>query len=397
MDQQEIVQLIIKHIRQEITDMEERRLQGWIAEREENKVFFERFVREEDVQEMLHDYGYMEPDKEKDWKRIVEMGLPAPKTKTSFMRVAWWQYATAAAVLIAVAGIFFLWKQEAPVHQQQVVDRNIIEALSPGSNKATLTLAGGKTIQLDDATVGELARQGSTSIIKLDSGRLGYRSAGYATEATYNTLTTPRGGQYQITLPDGSEIWLNSASSVRFPVAFNGKERRIEVTGEVYCDIAHNSQMPFRIVVGDNEIEVLGTSFNINAYKDENNITTTLLKGAIRLTAHRQAAQVVLKPGEQAMVPNTGDGKVEKNNTANLEQVVAWKNGYFMFENEELPVIMRQLEKWYDLEVVYKGQGPKIEFTGTLHRNANADNVLQILEGMGLRYRMDGKKLIVLP
>ncbi|WP_438940080.1 FecR family protein, partial [Chitinophaga hostae] len=241
-----------------------------------------------------------------------------------------------------------------------------------------------------------LARQGNVNILKLDSGRLAYSAAASKTvdAPTFNILTTPRGGQFRVILPDGSRVWLNAASSIRFPTTFIGKERRVELSGEAYFEVEEDNNMPFIVGLnGEGQVLVLGTHFNINAYNDEGLQKTTLLEGAVLVTAggHRQ----MLRPGEQAQVqPANASAGITVRQT-DVEEVLAWKNGYFQFNQADLRAVMRQLARWYDVEISYEGSVPESKFWGDISREANITDVLKVLEKSGVHFRLEGKKIIV--
>ena len=263
----------------------------------------------------------------------------------------------------------------------------------PGGDKATLTLADGSTIVLDDAQNGTLAQQGNSKIIKLD-GKLSYDPTNKnSREIIYNTISTPKGGQYQLELVDGSKVWLNATSSIHFPTSFIGNERRIEITGEAYFEIAKNPNMPFIVTVNNSEVQVLGTHFNVNAYNDEDNVRTTLLEGSVRFVNDGNIN--ILKPGEQAQLTKNGMIKVVSN--VDVDRVVAWKNGMFDFENAGIETVMRQLSRWYDVEIEYKGKTDDL-FIAEMRRNIKLSDALKALELTGkVKFEIDGKKIIVLP
>ncbi len=263
----------------------------------------------------------------------------------------------------------------------------------PGGNKATLTLADGSTIVLDDAQNGTLAQQGNSKIIKLD-GKLSYDPTNKnSREVVYNTISTPKGGQYQLELPDGSQVWLNATSSIHFPTSFIGTERRIEVTGEAYFEITRNPNMPFIVSVNNAEIQVLGTHFNVNAYSDEDNVKTTLLEGSVKFV--NDGNTNILKPGQQAQLTKERTTKVVSN--VDVDEVVAWKNGMFDFDNAGIETVMRQLSRWYDVEIEYKGKNDDL-FIAEMRRNINLSDALKALELTGkVKFDIQGKKIIVMP
>jgi ferric-dicitrate binding protein FerR (iron transport regulator) len=262
----------------------------------------------------------------------------------------------------------------------------------PGDNKAILTLADGSIIILDDAKNGQVAKQGGAQIAKLTNGQLVYKPLiDRPDKVVFNTLTTPRGGQFKLSLPDGSEVWLNAISSIRYPTAFIGNERKVEITGEAYFEIAHDATKPFKVIVNGTEVKVLGTHFNINAYNDEATVKTTLLEGSISLS--RAGTIITLKPGQQAQVGNSRDIKVIDN--VDIDQQVAWKNGYFSFYKADLQTVMRQIGRWYDLEIQYEGKIPERQFGGKIDRNSNAVEVLKILEESKVHFRIEDGKIVV--
>lgn len=305
----------------------------------------------------------------------------------------------AAAVLLIVAGSIIWLKQidsrntpEAPVVSQ------VAHEILPAQTGAVLTLADGYTIILDSLNNGVITRQSGTTVT-LTNNKLIYNDK-FAGQVAYNTLSTPRGRLFNLVLPDGSKVWLNTESSIRYPTHFTGKERVVELAGEAYFEVAHNKEMPFRVkVAGITDVEVLGTRFNINAYGNEDAIKTTLLQGRVRIHAlddARKQLTRVLHPGQQSTIPaalTTSSIDVTQVDTA---QVMAWKNGIFNFENANIKTVMRQLERWYNIEVAYEKGVPDIVFGGKMGRDLTLQQVLRILEISNVRYRIDGNKLVIL-
>ena len=263
--------------------------------------------------------------------------------------------------------------------------------VAPGRNKAVLTLANGRQIVLDSAGLEELAQQGNSTVIN-KSGQLVYvKTNGEAAVPLYNTLTTAPGETYPLVLADGSRIWLNAASSIRFPAVFAGNERKIELSGEAYFEIAHDAHKPFRVKVNNMTVEVLGTHFNINSYADEATINTTLLEGAVRINSEKGTMQ--LAPGEQSQV--SPGGSLKRVTGVNTAEITAWKEGYFQFENTELTAVLRQFAHWYNVEVVYEGHIRPRKFFGMISRQSSLMNVLKMLNANDIAFRIEGKKLIV--
>jgi transmembrane sensor len=263
--------------------------------------------------------------------------------------------------------------------------------IAPGTNKAILVLSNGKKIAITDATKGTIAQQGSTIITKGANGQLMYNSSKGTTEISYNTLITPRGGQSYAKLPDGTEVWLNAASSLRFPTAFNGKDRVVELAGEADFKVAHNSKQPFFVKTAKQITKDIGTEFDINAYLDEPSLKTTLLEGAVEVSANGKATY--LKPGQQS---------VNVNNTltiqaADIDEAMAWKNGQFVFNDETLESVMRKVSRWYDVDIQYQdGNLRNVAFGGSISRFSNVSKVLHMLELTGLaKFKIEQHKIIV--
>lgn len=318
-------------------------------------------------------------------------------------RFRWRMPAVAAAVLLLLsAALYFLLPSRTRQPQQVSLVEQPVNDIAPGGNKAMLTLADGSTIVLDNASNGTISQQGNIQIQKLNNGLLAYTVNGRTItendENFYNTITTPRGGQYQVTLADGTLVWLNAASSIRFPVVFTGAERKVTITGEAYFEVAKNAAMPFKVKAASSEIEVLGTHFNVNAYEDEAAIKTTLLEGSVKVSATASSTRpvpVFLKPGQQSSINKAGIINVQ--NDADTEEAMAWRNGRFQFKSADLQSILRQISRWYDVDVVYQGK-VDLHFTGQLARNANVSNVFEKLALTGeVNFRIDGKKIIVSP
>jgi len=362
-------------------------------------------------------------DKERAFSHII--GHPA--FQTAVRRRLWPRRMAAAAMLILVAGTCaYLYLTLKPPHKIARTPAGIKQDVSPGGNKALLTLADGSIIVLDSSHNGALGQQGTTKLIKLDSGRLAYqiaasderRAAGDGLQATghglratsevfYNSITTPRGGQYQVVLPDGTKVWLNASSSLRFPTAFNGDRREVDLAGEAYFEVA-KEKIPFNVHIYSSAtsmaagngrhpahtIEVLGTHFNVNAYDDEAALEATLLEGSIRLEKGNEL--VLLRPGQQAISARAG-GAIRVIPDADVDAAIAWKNGYFQFDGAGIATVMRQLSRWYDVDVSYEGPVTERQFAGQMPRGVNLSEVLRILEESNVHFRIEGKKLVVMP
>ena len=330
---------------------------------------------------------------------ILEQIIGAKNTAKEVASVRVFQqtwFRVAAAVLFMI-GLFVLYNLTGDANNNEPViaqKKTSTQIISPGGNKAILTLADGSTIILDSANNGSIAQQGQSNIIKLEDGQLAYKDGGSNSGSAaiqYNTVSTPRGGQYQLVLADGSKVWLNAESSIRFPTSFTGQERNVEITGEVYFEVAHNASKPFIVRANEVEIKVLGTSLNVNAYEDEGEIKTTLLEGSVKINKEKQS--IIIKPGEQVLA-RKGTGLTVKDGV-DVEAVVAWKDGYFQFENLSIKEIMWQLSRWYNVDVIYEGKVPAGHYVGKPSRDLNLSEILKVIELSGVKIAVNGKTIIV--
>lgn len=335
-----------------------------------------------------------------DWEHTLKAILHAdkvPEYVTPVRRIMPWRWVAAAAavVLLAGAGRWLLQPRTKAPHQTiQVV--NAVRDITPGGNKAVLVLGDGSQISLDSAANGTLAQQGSARVTKSANGQLQYANTGdNSTASSWNTLKTPMGGQYKLSLADGTIVWLNAGSSITYPTSFNGSDRSVTVTGETYFEVAPQPGKPFRVKAAGTQIEVLGTHFNVNAYDDEATINTTLLKGAVKVIAGRH--ERVLTPGQQASVAQ-GNAGIEVHNNINTAASIAWKEGFFSFDNADIQTVMRQLSRWYNIEVKYEGDIPKRAFTGEIGRSLTLSQVLKGLSKTRINYRIEnGNRIVILP
>lgn len=299
----------------------------------------------------------------------------------------------AASILLVFSASYFLLKPVSVV-KNQLIAANI--DVKPGGQKAMLTLSDGSKIALDGLSDGLITQEGGTKIIKLANGQIKYAANQTDSKAIYyNTMSTPPGGQYQLELPDGTKVWLNAASSIRYPNVFSGNERRVNITGEAYFEVIKNGKMPFIVGVdGGAEIKVLGTHFNINSYANESALKATLLEGSIRIEKNKNFS--LLKPGNQAQIAENGAIKLVDG--VDMDEVVAWKNGNFHFKGADLSTVLRQIARWYDLEIDYKAipQGEN-RFTGKIPMKVNLSRLIKWMEWSDVHFRVEGKKLKVLP
>ena len=388
-------ELAFKYLKGELDAAEIEELNTYLAASEDNRLFFEELTSKDNLNSKLESVYAVEGKAM--WKDIVVATPKLQKGRTIIMRPSL-KYA-AAVILIAGLGAYVYMSrlQKAEVTTAVPKTTPAQNDILPGSNKAVLTLANGKTIILDSASNGKLATQGKTAIVKTADGELAYDSKNAVPEVYYNTVSTPKGGQYQLTLSDGSKIWMNAASMLRFPTAFTGTERMVELDGEAYFEVAKNALKPF-IVKSKNgmTVQILGTHFNIMAYGEEKEMKTTLIEGLVKV-AHG-ASVAMLKPGQQA-VAATGNtnNPVRINKDADIDEAIAWKNGIFQFNNADLKTVMRQIARWYDVEVNYDDRVPEKRFTGRVSRNLKASELLSGIEYVGVHFKIEGKKILVLP
>jgi transmembrane sensor len=329
--------------------------------------------------------------------------LPGKGHEKSSIRHLMIKGAVAATVLLLLAtGLLFYYRYSSklPVFYANKHSR---QDIPPGRNRAILVLANGKKIDLDAIKKGAVVHQNGLTITKANNGQLIYAASvsegqSLQKELSFNTIETPKGGCYSIILPDGTTVWLNAASALKYPIQFSNRERRVELTGEGYFEVAHDKTKPFKVITSTQEIEVLGTHFNVNAYTDENETKTTLLEGSVKLKT-KQAENivqrsVVLKPGQQSSLNNTGLEVTE----VNVDDAIAWQKGYFKFNRESIQNIMRKLSRWYNIEVVFETKkDPLLLFGGKISQTKNLQAVLQIIEETGnVHFSIEGRRVIVM-
>lgn len=391
-----IAGLIFKFLRNEVSEAEKLALTEWRAASPENEERFRRLTGTEQIREMMSDYY---STKEKAWAKLLELA-PELKPVVRPMSTPIWRTVIAAAVIAAVSAIAIMLLKKSPAPTVATIPATSITTdIAAGTSKAILTLSNGAQVMLgmpDHKIDQEKTEQ--NHIATLDEKGIAYATANKKTEpqTLYNTLATPRAGQYQVTLSDGSRVWLNAASSIKYPVAFTGNERRVEITGEVYFEVAKDALRPFRVVVlsaAPALVEVLGTHFNINAYADEPSGTTTLLEGRVKFTT---SASVILSPGEQAK-NNYALNKIAVLKNVDTTGIVAWKNGRTLFKDADIKSIMRMIARWYDVEIDYEGTPQARSITGGISRNAPLSELLKVLALNNIHFSMEGKTIVVKP
>lgn len=312
--------------------------------------------------------------------------------KPKKMGLIWYGAAAAVVALITIA-VYFSYNMANNDDHQFVKYKNEI---LPGSNKAILTLSDGSKIDLNNSDYGVLAKDAGVNIRKTADGQLAYDiiAQSLSSEISYNTIETPKGGQYQVNLPDGTKVWLNALSSLKFPTAFSAKERIVEVTGEVYFEVASNKEKPFKVNTDSQTIEVLGTHFNINSYSDEALVKTSLVEGSVKVSSFGKT--IIMKPGDQA-ISNKVDNRLAVERT-NVDDAIAWKNGYFQFNNENIESVMKKISRWYDVEIIYQKGFVNQQFVGTISKYEDVSKVLRMLELTGVvHFKQDGRRIVIMP
>lgn len=379
MDKQELALLSEKYLAGTASEAETDRLLQWYNAYDEHELTALVAVAAPETEDRL---------KERMYNRLQAVTQPQQQVRRM---EAWYRRAAAAAVVLLLAGGgYYLFTQ---VRKTTPVAITAPASVEPGSDKATLTLADGAVVDLDSIGTGTLTLQGA-KVEKTDHGQIVYKGNGDAA-ANNNVLRTPRGGQFRITLPDGTAVWLNASSSISYPSAFTGSSRNVAVTGEAYFEVAADAARPFEVKVNDISILVLGTHFNINAYDDEQTIKTTLLEGAVLVRT--PGAYKHLEPGQQARVA-PGSSNIEWLKHVDVNSAVAWKNGYFSFEDADIPTVMRQLARWYNIDVSYAGKVPEGTFTGEIGRNLTQNQLLNILKQARINCKLEeGRKLVIYP
>jgi transmembrane sensor len=378
----------------------------WIRQSEHIREMVERVRDDEYLKRIV---SLLAKARQEDWQHIIEKhpelkpeGAVLKRINNGILIRKW--MAVAAVVLFVAFTSYWIINYKVPEPQLVAPYKKQLQDIKPSdTTKATITLANGQIVALDTLTSGVLAMQGKVHLIKTSDGQIAYKGATGkegSGEVAYNTLTNPRGSKIvSINLSDGTKIWLNSESTLRYPVMFNGNERRVELTGEAYFEVAPSfiksgKKRPFYVTANDVTVEVLGTHFNVNNYQDESTTKVTLLEGSVKVDAKGNNQSVILKPGEQASVSQTS--QLSQPIPVQTEEVMAWKNNTFYFDGENLEAIMKQLSRFYNVDVEYEGSIPDKRFGGMISRNKNLNEVLSVLELSGIHFQVEGKKIIVL-
>lgn len=388
MDQDRLQYLLDRHRQHQCSPSEEEELNDWFHANNPGRGHIDHWLEESGGKEKLTADLYAD----------FSNRIPTP----SRVRSMTWMYRVAAASVILAVLAFFLYpklkdgKPDRLSKTEQGVIPSNNNAIKPGGNKAVLKLANGQEIVLTDSVNVHIAMQSNTEVKQVRGGSIAYNTTNdQATDKTpvYNTLTTPRGGKYTLTLSDGTTVTLDAASSITYPVAFTGKERRVEITGQAYFEVVHNEAQPFRVFAKGQLVEDLGTAFNVNAYNDDPFIKVTLTEG--KAAIQNAGKRVVLAPGQQAMVKDGEESILVKQ--VNVEETVAWKNGWFVFHHESIQNVMKLAARWYDIEVAYEGGTINKQFGGNISRYRDIAELLQNLKLTGgIKYRIEGRKVILM-
>ena len=416
-----IAGLIAGYLKQELDETKQASLDAWVSASKENRQLFEQLTGEESLLQRMNDFNAIDSDAI--WNKTMQrLQLRSARTKTPVIKMNKWRYMAAASVIVLLSAGAYLWfqvnKKGPAIPGMAVRFKNDVP---PGGDKAILTLSNGAAIELNNTSNGTVFQQGNTKVSK-EASQLVYNIV--ATPAatapmvlSYNTVSTPKGGQFKIVLPDGSKVWLNASSSLCFPTVFSASERNVELVGEAYFEVAPlplplspkgvhpplgGRGVPFHVSVNGMKVEVLGTHFNVMAYANEEAVKTTLLEGAVKVISvpapHSTQAihDALLQPGQQSQLDKNGIIKVV-DNAAAIGEAVAWKNGRFYFKNADINVIMRQVERWYDAEVVYENDIPD-HFVADIPRDVPASKLLELLELTNhVHFKIEGKKITVMP
>jgi len=339
------------------------------------------------------DADQIERSKKEVWDLLqVERDNLQPTQEHKFHYSRWIGVAAALLVVLGISFYFYSFNSPLAFHEKKLA----VHDIAPGGNRATLILANGKKILLDSASNGLIAQESGIVISKTADGQLLYTvsSAESINPLAFNTIVTPKGGQYQVALPDGTKVWLNASSDLKFPAAFGTRGRRVELSGEAYFEVAKNALRPFKVITDKQEVEVLGTHFNINSYADEGNTKTTLLQGSVKVSSPAFQLTKILRPGQQSVVSS----QTIEVKTVDIDEVMGWKNGLFIFNNENLESIMRKVSRWYNVTVEYQDESVKSDaFGGSVSRFGNVSEILRMLEITGnVRFKITPEKIIAM-
>jgi transmembrane sensor len=379
------------------TPQEEQELMEAIMNSDEDLEFKKHLQKVWDEAEHSSDDGY------NNWDNLYERIVDSDREKvvpmapvSSGKRVIWLRIAAAAVIIFCLIGGYFFLTSRRPTPGSASIEKetNVNDISAPLENKAIIALSDGRIISLSSVDHGMLANDGDTRLVKQTDGQVVYQKTSDRPANTLlnNTLYNPKGSKViDLMLADGSHVWLNSGSSLSYPVEFVGNERKVTIKGEAYFEVAHNEQKPFTVVKNGVEVTVLGTHFNVTAYDDDQVIKVSLLQGSVKVTDGNHKA--LLRPGQQAQV----SAGIKVKPDIDPDQVIAWKNGFFSFSNTSLQEVMQQMARWYDVDVKYEGEVPQRQFGGKIRRSSSLNEALKILEESGVHYRVNNREIVILP
>jgi len=410
----DVSHLMLKYLQKDMNVDEERALNEWLSRSEKNQQLFDTLTSDASLKNKMKLF-YESKNAVDDLKeQVFEKTFPGrnvtPHKNNSRVIIRRLAVAASFIIVVSLAAYFILKERRHPSAETTQHEITVAHDVAPGKYKAKLQLGDGSIVTLDSGTNQIIGQQGSIAV-KNNNGQLVYAKSaatGGRGEILYNTLTTAKGETYATVLSDGSKVWLNSQSSVRYPVAFDGDEREVQITGEAYFEVTQSKnnegkKRKFLVDISSKDgvrggqVEVLGTHFNINSYSDEDAIKTTLLEGSVKVHAAGNTSEIMIKPNEQAQIDRANNLKKLTGTDVDVDAEVAWRLGLFQFDNADLKTVMRQLERWYDVEVVYEGNIPKREFIGAIPRTMNLSEVLKLLEKQKVHFRIEGRKIIVSP
>lgn len=385
--------LIAKHLKGGLSAIEEIELNAWINAKPENALLMEKLQNEEMIKS---DLDFLTSIKTRDaWQNIAMRTQNVSFTEKVYIFMRKWKYA--AAILLTLSVTAILYKNSHPALKlQAAISKNIAykNDVPPGTDKAKLTLADGSVVTINGHTAG-MVKSYAGLRISVNSGIVSYHitssNSGFF-KNQHHIITIPTGCKYKISLPDGSLVWLNSASSLKFPIVFNKFERKVYLTGEAYFEVAKNKLKPFKVFANNTVVQVLGTHFNVHAYNDEEAVKTTLLEGSVKI--YQDGHSKTILPGQQAYIKrNSSKIKIQP---IDVNESVAWKNDLFIFDKEDMESVMKKIARWYDVEVEYKDEIPQTHISGSISRRNNLSQILNMLELTGgVHFRIDGRKITV--
>jgi transmembrane sensor len=394
-----ITELILMHLRGELSGREQQELNDWKERSVENRLFFDQYTQDKALQQELHLFSQFSESNDQAIRKMIagqighsHSGIKKTTIKSKF-------YAIAAVLCGLLAGSYLIFHQHRSTISENKQSAVLISDIKPGTFRAILKLGNGQSIVLDSAQEGLITSQGSTEIRKLTSGQLIYTVAKGKSETvtSLNTLSTPKAGIFRIKLSDGTIVWLNNASSLTYPTAFTGDTRKVNLQGEAYFEVAHNSNKPFTVTAGKMKIMDVGTAFNVMAYGDEASTDASLVEGEVKINTEGFEA-VSLRPGQQARLANADssrDGAIKVIRHIDIEKAIAWKNGFFHFDRSDIQDVMRQLSRWYDVDVEFRGKTSSHHFDGRIQRSLDLSTLLEALDNSDVHFSIKERTIIV--